>query len=21
MSVDVTILPWQVHTFETILGQ
>ena len=20
MSVDVTILPWQVHTFETILG-
>ena len=21
MSVDVTILPWQVHTFETILGK
>ena len=20
MSVDVTILPWQVHTFDTILG-
>ena len=21
MSVDVTILPWQVHTFKTVLGQ